>query len=80
MIVRPFQTVTQPGAKRDFAKFFYEPVIPLVKITRGIVHVLPGALRSENPCAFSFVKVRENLDALQAFVGEDYQAAHVDPP
>ena len=28
---------------------------------------------------FSFVMIWENLEALKAFVGDDYQAAHVDP-
>ena len=47
--------------------------------TPGIVHVLPGAPREDSPREFSFVMVWENLDALKAFVGEDYQSPHIDP-
>lgn len=79
MIMRIFQVVTRPGKEREFAEFFFETAIPLMKKTQGIVQVLPGAPHGDNPRAFSFVMVWENLEALKAFVGEDYQSAHVDP-
>ncbi len=79
MIMRIFQVVTQPGKEEEFGRFFYETAIPLMKGTKGIVQVLPGAARADSPREFSFVMVWESLDALKAFVGEDYNNPHIDP-
>lgn len=79
MIMRIFQVVTRPGKEEEFSKFFYETAIPLMRGTKGIVQVLPGAPRDETPREFSFVMVWESLEALKAFVGEDYQSPHIDP-
>lgn len=57
MIMRIFQVVTRPGKEAEFAKFFHETAIPLMKWTEGIVSVLPGAPRPDSPCEFSFVMV-----------------------
>ena len=79
MIMRIFQVVTHPGKEAEFGKFFHETAIPLMKGTDGIVSVLPGAPRPDSPREFSFVMVWRDLDALKAFVGEDYQSPHIDP-
>ena len=79
MIMRIFQVTTQPGKEAEFAKFFHETAIPLMKGTPGIASVLPGAARRESPREFSFVMVWESLDALKAFAGEDYDSPHIDP-
>lgn len=79
MIMRIFQVVTRPGKEKDFARFFHETAIPLMKGTNGIVEVLPGAPRPDSPREFSFVMVWKDLDSLKAFVGEDYQSPHIDP-
>lgn len=79
MILRIFQVVTQPGKEAEFARFFHETAIPLMLRTEGLVSVLPGAARPESPQAFSFVMVWRDLDALKAFVGEDYTTPHIDP-
>ena len=79
MIIRIFQVVTRPGKEDAFGKFFHETAIPLMKSTKGIVSVLPGAPRPDSPREFSFVMVWEDLASLKAFVGEDYQSPHIDP-
>ncbi|WIY25102.1 antibiotic biosynthesis monooxygenase family protein [Parasedimentitalea psychrophila] len=79
MIIRIFQIVTRPGKEEEFGKFFHETAIPLMKGTKGIVSIIPGAPREESPREFSFVMVWENLEALKAFVGEDYTSPHIDP-
>jgi heme-degrading monooxygenase HmoA len=79
MIMRIFQVVTRPGKEQEFAEFFHRTAIPLMQRTPGIVTVLPGAARPESPREFSFVMVWRDLDALKAFVGDDYQSPHVDP-
>ena len=79
MIMRIFQVRTKPGKEEEFSRFFHDVAIPLMKSTEGIVQVLPGAARSQSPRDFSFVMVWESLDALKAFVGEDYESPHIDP-
>ncbi|WP_050602842.1 putative quinol monooxygenase [Ruegeria sp. 6PALISEP08] len=79
MIMRIFQVTVRPGKEAEFSKFFRETAIPLMQNTEGIVQVLPGAPRSDSPREFSFVMVWNSLDALKAFVGEDYTSPHIDP-
>lgn len=79
MIMRIFQVVTRPGKEDEFGSFFHETAFPLMRGTKGIVQVLPGAPHADSPRELSFVMVWENLDALKAFVGEDYQSPHIDP-
>lgn len=79
MIIRIFQVVTRPGREEEFGKFFHETAIPLMKGTKGIVQVIPGAPRADTPREFSFVMIWEDLDALKAFVGDDISSPHVDP-
>lgn len=79
MIMRIFQVVTRPGKEEAFGRFFHETAIPLMKATEGIVSVLPGASRPDSPREFSFVMVWKDLDALKAFVGDDYKTPHIDP-
>jgi quinol monooxygenase YgiN len=79
MIMRIFQVVTRPGKEADFAEFFHETAIPLMKRTEGLVSVLPGQARHDSPREFSFVMVWRDLDALKRFAGEDYRTPHIDP-
>lgn len=79
MIMRIFQVTIRPGKEAEFAEFFHETAIPLMRNTDGIVQVLPGAARDETPREFSFVMVWKDLDALKAFVGADYTTPHIDP-
>ena len=79
MIMRIFQVVTRPEKEKEFATFFHDTAIPLMRGTKGIVQVLPGAPHAGSPREFSFVMIWESLDALKAFVGEDYTSPHIDP-
>lgn len=79
MIMRIFQVLVRPGKEAEFARFFHDTAIPLMRGTDGIVSVLPGAARPESPREFSFVMVWRDLDSLIAFVGADYDSPHIDP-
>ena len=79
MIIRIFQVVVRPGKEEEFRRFFHETAIPLMRGTKGIVQVLPGAARADSPREFSFVMVWDSLEALKAFVGDDYRKPHIDP-
>jgi quinol monooxygenase YgiN len=79
MIMRIFQVTTRPGKETEFAKFFHETAIPLMKRTDGIVQVLPGSARKDSPREFSFVMIWRDLASLKAFVGDDYTTPHIAP-
>ncbi|PSL18310.1 antibiotic biosynthesis monooxygenase family protein [Shimia abyssi] len=79
MIIRIFQVVTHPGMEEAFGQFFHETAIPMMRNTEGVISVLPGAPRPETPREFSIVMVWRDLEALKAFVGEDYRDPHIDP-
>ncbi|TNF19495.1 MAG: hypothetical protein EP318_14430 [Rhodobacteraceae bacterium] len=79
MIMRIFQVTTHPGKEAAFSTFFHETAIPLMKSTDGCVQVLPGAPHAGHPRDFAFVMVWRDLEALRAFVGEDYDSAHIAP-
>lgn len=79
MIIRIFQVLVRDGKVKEFSEFFHQKAIPMMRGTKGIVTVLPGAPRPESPREFSFVMVWEDLEALKAFAGEDYQNPHIDP-
>ena len=77
MIMRVFQVSTHTGKEAEFSKFFHETAIPLMKRTPGLVSIIPGAPRPESPTEFCMVMIWEDLDSLKAFVGEDYESAHI---
>jgi heme-degrading monooxygenase HmoA len=79
MIMRVFQVSTHPGKEAEFGKFFHETAIPLMRRTPGIVSVTPGAPRTESPTEFCMVMIWKDLASLKAFVGEDYESAHIHP-
>lgn len=79
MIMRIFQVQTQPGKEAEFSTFLHEVAIPFLKSTDGIVDIFPGRAREESPREFSMVMLWRDLDALKAFVGEDYTDAHIAP-
>jgi quinol monooxygenase YgiN len=79
MIVRVFQVTTHPGKEAEFGRFFHETAIPLMKRTPGLVSVIPGAPRESSPTEFCMIMIWQDLDALKAFAGEDYESAHIHP-
>jgi heme-degrading monooxygenase HmoA len=79
MIMRVFQVSTHPGKESAFAGFFHGTAIPLMRRTPGVVAVHAGAPRPESPTEFCLVMVWRDLASLKAFVGEDYESAHVHP-
>lgn len=77
MIMRVFQVTTHPGKEAEFARFFHETAIPLMRATPGLAALYPGAPRESTPREFCMVMVWESLAALKAFVGEDYENPHL---
>ena len=79
MIVRVFRVEVFPEKRAAFETFFRDTAIPLVEAQPGIVSVTAGVPRKDGPDAFCMVMVWEDLEALKAFVGEDWNHAHIHP-
>jgi len=79
MIMRVFRVVTEPGQRATFETFFRETAVPLMKSTDGIENIHFGLPRAETPDEFCIVMIWRDLDALSAFVGEDWQTPHIHP-
>ena len=79
MIVRVFRVTVQPGKEAEFRKFLLETGLPLTKSQPGLVSVTAGLPRPETPDRFCLVMVWEDLDAMKAFVGEDWRSPHIHP-
>ena len=79
MIMRVFQVSTHPGKEAEFRRFFTETALPMMRSTPGLVSITAGTPRADSPTDFCMVMIWESLDALKAFVGEDYQNPHIAP-
>lgn len=79
MIVRIFQVTVHDGKADAFRAFFEETAIPLTRGQPGCLAVTAGVPRPETPNDFCLVMVWESLDAMKAFVGEDWQNPQVHP-
>ena len=77
MLMRVFQVTTHEGKETQFADFFHKTAIPLMQKTPGLVALYPGAARGTSPREFCMVMVWKDLDALKAFVGEDYENPYI---
>lgn len=79
MIVRVFQVTTHEGKEAEFESFFRETAMPLMKAQPGLVELIPGLPRAETPNLFCMVMVWKDLEAMKAFVGEDWRNPHIHP-
>ncbi len=79
MIVRIFRVTTHPGQRARFETFFRETAVPLMRATEGIEDITFCLPRPETPDDFAIVMVWRDLDALRAFVGDDWQVPHIHP-
>jgi heme-degrading monooxygenase HmoA len=79
MILRIFRVVTEPGKRKTFETFFRETAVPLMRGTDGVEHVHFGLPRPETPDEFCIAMVWRDVDALRAFVGDDWRTPHIHP-
>ena len=79
MIVRVFRTITEPGKRETFETFFRASAAPLIKAAEGLVDLKFGLPSDATPDEFAIIMVWRDLDALKAFVGENWETAHIHP-
>lgn len=79
MIVRVFRVTVHAGKEDEFRRFFLDTAIPLMKRQPGLISLTPGLPRPETPDQFCMVMVWQDLDAMKAFVGQEWRNPHVHP-
>jgi heme-degrading monooxygenase HmoA len=79
MIVRIFRVTVHAGKRAAFERFFLDTGIPLTRRQPGLVSLTAGLPRPETPNDFALVMVWQDLPSMKAFVGEDWQSAHIHP-
>ena len=79
MIIRIFRVTIHDDRIDQFRDFFLNTAVPLMQSTDGIEAIHFGLPRPETPNRFAIVMVWRDLDALRAFVGDDWQVPHIHP-
>lgn len=79
MIIRIFRVIVHDDKIEEFRQFFLNTARPLMTSTDGIEAIHFGLPLPHAPCEFSIVMVWRDLDALRAFVGDDWQVPHIHP-
>ena len=79
MIIRIFRVIVQDGKRAEFEDFFRNTAMPLMQSQPGIVSVTAGVPREETPNEFCMVMVWRDLEAMKAFVGDDWREPHIHP-
>lgn len=77
MLMRVFQVTVHNGKEAEFRDFFENTALPMMQQQDGLVSITAGAPRPETPQECCMVMVWRDLEALKAFVGEDWRDAHI---
>jgi heme-degrading monooxygenase HmoA len=78
MLVRIFRVTPQPGKDAEFATFFRDTAIPLMKGQPGLLTLHASGPR-DGDRDWCMVMVWRDEAAIRDFVGDDWQEAHVHP-
>jgi quinol monooxygenase YgiN len=79
VVVRVFRARIHSGKEGEFERFVLDTGVPMVKAQEGCTQVTVGkSLWSEEP-EFVVITHWSSVDALQAFVGPDWQQAVIEP-
>ena len=79
MIIRVFRAIVHDGKQDEFASFFRDTAIPLLKSQPGMVRLSVGWPMEPSPNEFMMTTVWADLESLKGFAGEDWRQAVVDP-
>ncbi len=79
MILRIFRAIVHEGQEEAFRAFVLGTALPLTRAQEGLVSVTVGLPRPEAPREFCMVTAWQDLEALKAFAGEDWNRPVVLP-
>jgi heme-degrading monooxygenase HmoA len=63
----------------EFEAFFRTIALPLVKSQDGLLSVVAGKPRADDPNTFCMTMVWESVEAIRKFAGEDWSQARIEP-
>ena len=78
-IVRVFRATVHTGKEAEFASFFLNDAVPLLRKHKGLVSIQIGLPREETPQQFLMTTVWKSVEALAEFSGENWREAVIDP-
>ena len=79
MILRVFHVTVHEGMASEFEGFFRTIALPLVSSQDGLVSVVAGKPRDDDPNTFCMTMVWESVEALKGFAGENWTQARIEP-
>jgi heme-degrading monooxygenase HmoA len=79
MVIRVFRPTIHPGKEAEFESFLRDTAVPLVSRQSGIVARHIGRPRDPSSTEYLFVTVWEDVESIQAFVGERWDEAVIAP-
>lgn len=77
MVIRVFRARVQPGKQADFETLARRLSVPLVQKQQGLLGFYAGRPLGHSHDEFVMVTLWENLEAVKAFVGPDWEQAVV---
>lgn len=80
MIIRVFRAYVRPGMGETHEHLMREVSMPLVEAQRGLVAFYVGRPIGSSVHEYTMVSLWEDLDALRAFAGDDWEQAVIPEP
>jgi len=79
MILRVFRVKVRPGKQAEFKKRILEQTLPWLRRQSGMSASFPGEALEADRTTFALVTVWRDVDALKAFMGENWAKPFVAP-
>jgi heme-degrading monooxygenase HmoA len=79
VIIRVFRPTIHPGKESEFESFLRETAVPLVSQQSGLVAQHVGRPHDRSSTEYVYVTVWEDVESIQAFAGERWQEAVIEP-
>lgn len=80
VIIRVFRACARPGMSETHEQLMREVSMPLVEAQRGLVAFYVGRPIGSNADEYTMVSLWEDLEALRAFAGDDWEQAVIPEP
>lgn len=80
MIIRVFRARVRPGMGEAHERLMRELSMPLVEAQRGLVALYVGRPVGSNADEYTMVSLWEDIAALRAFAGDDWEQAVIPEP
>lgn len=79
VIIRVFRPTIHSGKEKEFESFLQETALPLMSQQSGIVAQHVGRSLDPSSTEYSYITVWKDIGSIQAFAGERWQEAVINP-